>query len=207
MAKGIEWRNTTHDWAAGVDHAHLQSIRAAPATMVPGGIRQLILEVVAYAADEAESRGTGRCLVGLHADGSVSVSDDGRGTDTRIDEQGKYVKKPIMASKDLRFFDFPEAQSLPDGSPRRGISVVAALSRRLEHTNRRANGAWTQHYEYGVPVTDLLPVAANGTTGTTVRFLPEAGIPTTDAPRTDELLHLTECWPHLSVRVEDERTT
>lgn len=185
------WRNTTHDWAGTVDHAHLAGIRRAPATYAPGGVRHLVLEVLAYAADEAECTGRGRAVVTAHADGSVSVADDGRGTDTRLDASGRPVKKPVMATKDLRFFDAPDAtdtfeapgapgasgaQTLPDGHPRRGMSVVAALSDWLVHTNRRAGGAWTQRYEHGIPVTDLIPVPYDGTTGTTIRFRPSAAL-------------------------------
>jgi topoisomerase-4 subunit B len=77
-----------------------------------------------------------------------------------------------MATKDLRFFDRMTV-TLPDGHPRRGISVVAALSTWLEHTNHRRDGAWMQRYEHGVPVGHLveLPVATH--TGTTVRFQPD----------------------------------
>jgi hypothetical protein len=60
-----------------------------------------------------------------------------------------------MATQDLRFFQNPETPLLPDGHPRRGMSVVAALSEWLIHTNRRVNGSWTQRYEHGIPVTDL----------------------------------------------------
>ncbi len=161
-------RNTTHDWASAVDFDHLARIRQNPATFAPGDVRHLILEVIAYAADEAECDNGGRCAVTLHSDGSVSVSDEGRGTDTRFDDHGRTVKKPIMATKDLRFFDFPSAQMLPDGHPRWGMSVVAAFSEWLVHTNRRRNGAWIQRYEHGVAVTDLVPIAGDGTTGTTV---------------------------------------
>ncbi|MDX3003838.1 hypothetical protein PWY87_19270 [Kribbella solani] len=161
--------NTTHDWAASVDHEHLEQIRGGTAVSVP----HLALEVLAYPDDEAESLGRrGKCTVTLHPDGSIEITDDGRGTDTRVDEQGAVVKKPIMATKDLRFFDAVDGPLLPDGHPRRGMSVVAALSDWLVHTNHRTNGSWTQRYEYGVPVTDLEPVAADGTTGTTVHFLP-----------------------------------
>ncbi|MGW6835382.1 hypothetical protein ACWGCI_18510 [Streptomyces sp. NPDC054949] len=111
------WRNTTHDWASSVDPEHLALIRRDPAGLAPGGVRQLVLEVLAYAADEAEYRGAGRCTVTLHPDGSVSVADDGRGTDTRFDEHGRPVRKPVMATKDLRFFDHPDAESLPTGIP------------------------------------------------------------------------------------------
>ncbi|MEU2021875.1 ATP-binding protein [Streptomyces sp. NPDC016469] len=170
------WRNTTHDWAAEVDHAHLEAVRRDPEAYAPGGVRHLILEVLAYAADEAEATGAGRALVTLHPDGSVSVTDDGRGTDTRLDAAGRPVKKPVMATKDLRFFDAPDAPLLPDGHPRRGMSVVAALSDRLTHTNRRANGSWSQRYEHGVPVTDLDPLPDDGRTGTRVHFHPAAGL-------------------------------
>jgi DNA gyrase subunit B len=158
-----------------VDVAHLDAIRAVPGEFAPGGVRHLVLEVLAYAADEAESRGdVGTAVVTRYADGSVSVADDGRGTDTRVDAAGRTVRKPVMATKDLRFFDDPTAAILPDGHPRRGMSVVAALSAWLVHTNRRANGSWTQRYEHGVPVTELTPVPDDGTTGTTVHFLPVA---------------------------------
>ena len=171
----------------------------------PGGVRHLILEVIAYAADEAESGNGGRCAVILHSDGSVSVSDNGRGTATRSDDRGASVKKPVMTTKDLRFFDFPAAQLLPDGHPRRGISVVAALSERLIHANRRVDGAWIQHYEHGVPVTDLMPVPGDGTTGTTVQFLPDAALRAAGELAVGELARLAASWRHLSVEIGDQR--
>lgn len=184
------WVNTTHDWAASVDREHLNAIRADSDRYAPGGVLHLVLEVLAYPDDEAESLGQrGHCSVRLHEDGSISIADNGRGTDTRVDEHGNVVKKPIMATKDLRFFEDPAAQLLPDGHPRRGMSVVAALSEWLVHTNRRANGSWTQRYEQGIPVTDLEPIAADGTTGTTVRFRP--------APSYADLTDLTILTPYL----------
>ncbi|KZB86641.1 hypothetical protein [Amycolatopsis regifaucium] len=187
-------RDPTHDWTGSVDAAHLALVRRNPGEFAPGGVAHLVLEVLAYAAEEAESTGGGRAVVTVHPDGSVSVADDGRGTNTRADGHGGFVKKPVMSTKDLRFFDLPGAQRLPDGHPRRGVSVVAALSDWLVHTNRRRNGSWTQRYERGVPVTDLTPIADDGTTGTTVRFLPgkETGP-----------LHLPDVdgWPYLSVEV------
>lgn len=151
------WVNTTHDWSSVAD-ADQARIRQDQAEFAPNGPWHLVVEVVAYAADEASSNGGGRCVVALHADGSLSVGDDGRGTATRVDEHGRSVKKPVMSSRDLRFFDFPQAEVLPDGHPRRGVSVVAALSEWIVHTSRRLNGAWTQRYEHGIPVTGLEPL-------------------------------------------------
>ncbi|MET7642265.1 ATP-binding protein [Streptomyces sp. NPDC005426] len=199
------WRNTTHDWASVVDLGHLEGIRRDPAAYAPGGAAHLILEVLAYAADEAESNGGGHALVTLHPDGSVSVADDGRGTDTRRDERGEVVKKPVMATKDLRFFDLPEAPTLPDGHPRRGMSVVAALSEHLVHTNRRRNGSWTQRYEHGVPVTGLDPVDDDGTTGTLVRFRPAGPLRAGARPAAAELVRWATSWQDLTVEVDDRR--
>lgn len=196
------WRNTTHDWTSTVDAEHLAHIRQNPAVFAPGGIQHLILEVVAYAADEAECSGGGHCRITLHPDGSVTVTDDGRGTDTRFDEHGEIVKKPIMATKDLRFFDQPDAPLLPDGHRRRGMSTVAALSTWLIHTNRRRNGSWTQRYEHGVPTTGLQPITDDDTTGTTVHFLPDKSLRTASSTTADELARLTAPWPHLSVEID-----
>ncbi|WP_329417971.1 ATP-binding protein (plasmid) [Streptomyces sp. NBC_00704] len=199
------WVNTTHDWAAMVDTDHLDRIRRAPSEFSPGGPEHLVLEVVAYAADEAVSRGGGRCVVTLHADGSVSVTDDGRGTDTRVDEHGHVVKKPVMATKDLRFFDRPDAERLPDGHARRGMSVVAALSEWLVHSNRRLNGSWTQRYEHGVPVTGLEPVESDGTTGTRVRFLPNQALSSAWSLTASDPWRWSEHWPDLTARLDDQR--
>ncbi|WP_411104944.1 ATP-binding protein [Streptomyces sp. cmx-4-9] len=197
------WVNTTHDWSRVVDTDHLAHIRQRPAEFAPDGPWHLVLEVLAYAADEASFKGGGHCLVVLHPDGSLSVRDDGRGTDARMDEHGRIVKKPVMATKDLRFFDFPQVEVLPDGHPRRGMSSVAALSDWLTHTNRRLNGAWTQRYENGVPVTGLEAVEVDGTTGTLVHFRPNGSLGSVTGPTTGDMSRLAAAWPHLRVRVED----
>ncbi|MBB5850999.1 ATP-binding protein [Amycolatopsis umgeniensis] len=204
-ASEVPRRNTTHDWAAAGDAGHLARIRRNPTEFAPGGVVHLILEVLAYAAEEAESNAGGRSTLTLHPDGSVTVADNGRGTNTRVDDQGQAVKKPIMATKDLRFFVFPDAQLLPDGHPRRGMSVVAALSEWLVHTNRRHNGSWTQRYEHGTPVTDLTPVTDDGTTGTTVHFRPQQDLRTTDRLSAGALERWTESWPQLSTETLDRR--
>jgi topoisomerase IV subunit B len=116
---------STHDWAVAVDRAHLAGIRRNPALYAAGGVQHLVLEVVAYAADEAEARGGGRCAVTFQRDGSVVVSDDGRGTATRPDDQGRVIRKPVMSTKDVRFFDSPDAYVLPDGHPQLAASWPA----------------------------------------------------------------------------------
>lgn len=189
----------THDWSAPVDEGHLADIRARADELAPGGTLHLVLEVLAYAAEEAQARGGGHARVTLHDDGSVSVADDGRGTQTEV-RDGRPVRKPVMATRDLRFFADPAPPLLPDGAPRRGASVAAALCTRLVHLNRRAEGSWSQLYEHGVPADELVGVEPDGSTGTTVRLWPQPGL----APLGDTA-PLRGPWPDLQVEVVDER--
>ena len=81
--------------------------------------------------------------------------------------------------------------------------------------NRRLDGAWSQRYEHGVPVTGLVPLEPaldGGTTGTTVHFHPDAGRdPDAAMPREDGVSAavdpglLASCWPRLTLEVEDLR--
>ena len=200
------WEITTHDWSKDVDRHHLEHIRKRAGTYAPRGTSHLVLEVLAYALDEAAHQGgPAHIAITVHSDGSVSVADDGRGTDTRTDNHGRMIRKPVMATKDVRFFDAPAPELLPDGLPRRGMSVVASLSTWLTHTNRRLNGSWTQRYEHGIPVTDLAHIPADGTTGTTVRFLPDAALVTPSSVTMDELRHVaTAPLPSISIEIRQE---
>lgn len=132
--------------------------------------------MLAYALDEAAEGATRSIEIVVHADCSFSVVDEGRGTDTRRDADGTWVVKPVMATRDLRFFDVPDAPLLPDGFPRSGMSVVAALSSWLVHTNVRAEGAWSARYEHGLPVGRPCTISGDGARGTSVRFRPDPDI-------------------------------
>ncbi|WP_433679607.1 hypothetical protein [Nocardia sp. CA-119907] len=66
-------------------------------------------------------------------------------------------------------------------------------------------GAWTQRYEHGVPVTDLLPITSNGTTGTTVHFRPDRNLPAMDGSEAEELMRLNSQRRHRSVDIANAR--
>ncbi|KQR08601.1 hypothetical protein [Cellulomonas sp. Leaf334] len=171
MTERASWAVSTHDWSTDLDLVHLARIRSRPTLYGAGGRRHLLLEVLAYANEEAESLGRpGHAVVTLRADGTVTVADDGRGTDTRLDGNGDVIRKPVMSTRDVRFFDAVDGPRLPDGLPRRGISVVSALSPLLVHENHRANGAWSQTYRHGVPDDELRAVTRPAATGTSVTF-------------------------------------
>ncbi|WP_205859784.1 ATP-binding protein [Phycicoccus endophyticus] len=177
MSERSGWMVTTHDWSDDLDTHHLALVRENAAVYGAGGLRHMILEVLAYANDEAEARcSVGLAVVSMTDDGTVTIADDGRGTDTRLDQHGKAVRKPVMATRDIRFFDVADGPTLPDGLPRRGMSTVAALSSVLVHENRRSNGTWTQTYRYGIPDAALHALPRAPRTGTVVTFRPDARI-------------------------------
>ncbi len=196
------WATTTHDWSLDVDENHLWDVLERWATFGAGGAAHLVLEVLAYADDEATALGrTGHCTVTEHADGSFTTSDDGRGTDTRRDRWGAVVRRPVMSTRDVRFSGDDGGPALPDGLPRRGMSVVAALSTWLEHTNRRPDGSWTQRYESGSPQTELVELDPAPSAGTTVRFLPEPALVAPSHPTAGQLA----AFPHLRVTNRSDR--
>jgi topoisomerase-4 subunit B len=182
---------TSHDWREPVDVDHIASIRADVPRHARGGVLHLVLEVLAYALDEAAEGATRTIDVVVPGDGSVVVRDDGRGTDTRRDDDGTWIVKPVMATRDLRFFGVPDAPVLADGLPRWGMSVVAALSERLVHTNVRVEGAWTATYRCGVPDGRPSPVVATGLRpGTTVGFVPDSDVFGSQEVDLDALRHV-----------------
>lgn len=180
MSNRSSWSTTTHDWRADVDRDHLSEVRRRLGPPgAAGGLRHLILEVLAYANDEAESQGRqGRATVTFHTDGRVIVEDDGRGTDTRRDSDGKIIRKPVMATADVRFAHQSATALLPDGLPRRGMSTVAALSSELVHDNHRKDGSWSQTYRHGVPDEELAVIEGRRGTGTIVSLRSDVTGPT-----------------------------
>ena len=171
---------TTHDWSTFVDQSHMERVRRELAELTDRSVTHLLLEVLAYALDEAAAGTTSRVWITCTDDGAWSVVDDGRGTDTRLDVRGVPVVKPVMATADLRFFDADDAPLLVDGRPRRGMSVVTGSSSWLVHENRRLDGAWTSRYEDGLPVGDPAAIEPDGTTGTSVTFRPGPDLVETD---------------------------
>lgn len=193
------WRVTTHDWSREVDAGHLVEARRVAASLGDALALHLALEVIAYADDEAQASGRSGVVRVVVRGELVEVDDDGRGTDTRRDETGQIVRKPVMATRDVRFFDASDAPLLPDGLPRRGMSTVSASSPLLRHTNRRSEGAWSQTHRHGVPDSDLQEVEDRQRPGTTVAFvLPPGG--RLDA---DRLRELASGFTHVTVSVAD----
>jgi DNA gyrase subunit B len=159
----------------------LEAVRKRPGMYIGStgerGLHHLVYEVVDNAVDEALAGFADRIDVTLLPDAGVRVVDNGRGipVDNHPVENRPAVEVVLTTLHAGAKFD-GKSYAVSGGLHGVGVSVVNALSSRLEVEIRLDGHVWRQSYELGDPVTELTRGEQTAETGTTITFWPDEQI-------------------------------
>lgn len=210
--------NNTYDASSITVLEGLEAVRVRPGMYIGSvstkGLNHLIYEIMDNAVDEHLAGFCSTIRVTLEADGSATVSDNGRGIPVGMHEKGISAERLVFTTLHAGGKFDNDAYKTSGGLHGVGSSVVNALSTYLHVTVKTGGQIYEDHYERGIPTMELkdglLPVVGKTReSGTTINFLPDDTIFDKTRFKEDDVksrLHETAYLnPELTIIYEDKR--
>jgi DNA gyrase subunit B len=193
----------------------LEPVRKRPAMYIgstgEGGLHHLVYEIVDNSVDESLAGHCSNIEVTIHIDDSVTINDDGRGIPVEMHPAAKKPAAEVVLTTLHAGGKFDnESYQVSGGLHGVGVSVVNALSEKLELEIHRDGKVYQQSYAKGLVASEFAQVGTTERRGTKITFKPDVTIFETTTFSTDilsqRLRELAFLNPGLKIDLSDERS-
>lgn len=131
------------------------------------GLHRCAVDLIDNAENEAVAGFCDRIEVEINIDGSLTVSDNGRGIDVSLDPQSGVSNATLVMT------DLPSSANRISSIGQPMLWIVNALASEMELSVVQHNVSWCQRFSEGVPLSDPILTPTDKPSGTTLRFLPD----------------------------------